>query len=247
MSGYLHRDPSLGNVLLAPVKNVEGFKIPEKFLKHVSSLKNREAAAEIEKQCEKLEEFVAKLGISNNYSAVITDGDLSIPWRKYWDVDRRAAKSGTPEFMSRALLRAKGNYLHSPVDDIESFFWVALWSVLFNATSGELGSDVEEPVRGYLINNDKNAAIDEFAGFGSNKRRNPATQCFQDVITDWWGKVRDLYVKWDREVMRDAPPAAGSKYYLPHFHRFALRGVLDVLEVLHQHRNGDIDRESWSK
>jgi sulfur carrier protein ThiS len=92
MCGYLHRDPSLGNVLLGPGENKEGFKIPDVFLDHVSSLPDSTAAEEIKEQCGKVEELVAKLGVSTKSFAVITDGDLSISWEKYWDVDRRGFK-----------------------------------------------------------------------------------------------------------------------------------------------------------
>lgn len=34
--------------------------------------------------------------------------------------------------MSRPLFKATGDYLHSPVDGLESFFWVTVWSVIFN-------------------------------------------------------------------------------------------------------------------
>jgi hypothetical protein len=43
LCGYLHRDPSLGNVLLAPGENKEGFKIPDVYLEHVSCLPNSTA------------------------------------------------------------------------------------------------------------------------------------------------------------------------------------------------------------
>jgi hypothetical protein len=79
----------LGNVLLAPGENKEGFKIPDVFLKHVSSLPNS-TAEEIKEQCGKVQELVGKSGVSTKSLAVITDGDLSISWEKYWNVDPRA-------------------------------------------------------------------------------------------------------------------------------------------------------------
>ena len=38
-------------------------------------------------------------------------------------------------------------YLYSPVDDLESCFWVALWSVVFNKDQEELFSAREIDVR----------------------------------------------------------------------------------------------------
>ncbi|KAF9778744.1 hypothetical protein BJ322DRAFT_1092398 [Thelephora terrestris] len=246
LCGYLHRDPSLGNVLLAPGENKEGFKIPDVFLEHVSSLPNG-PAEEIRQLLVKVQELVVSLGVSTQATAVITDGDLSIPWKTYWDVDRRSAKSGTPEFMSRALLDTPGEYLHSPVDDLESFFWVALWSVLFNKTSGE-ESGVEGPARQALTKNNKDLGIRQFGYLEGVEQRNQATQRFQAVIQDWWKKVEPLSEQWRREVFIKRPRDADAKYYLPHFHRFALRGVVDVLEVLEKHwKDGEIGWSSWSR
>jgi len=75
-----------------PVKRKK-FEIPEKFLNHLSSLQNQEAADEIRGLCKQVEELVEKLGISEEYFSFVTDGDLAIPWEKYWAVDRRATKS----------------------------------------------------------------------------------------------------------------------------------------------------------
>ena len=69
---------------------------------------------------------------------------------------------------------------------------------------------------------------------------------FQGVIDDWWKTVRDLDQEWRLDVMESHLENAGSEYYLPHFHRFALQGVLDVLEVLEKHWNGEISWKSWT-
>ncbi|KAF9781406.1 hypothetical protein BJ322DRAFT_1213405 [Thelephora terrestris] len=231
MRGYLHMDPSMGNIMLAPVGHKEGFKIPDVFLDCVSSLTDK---------------LVAKLGVSTKASAVITDGDLAIPWEKFLDLDCRAVKSGTPEFMSRVLLDATGDYLHSPVDDLESLFWVALWSVVFNEKSGEKW-EAERWVREALIDHKKGLAIDRFRYLEIDKGRNEVTQRFQAVIRDWWKKLPLLREHWIDQVLVEKPRVADPKYYLPHFHRFALRGVLDVLGVLHKHWDGEISWESWSR
>ena len=93
LSGHLHRDPSLGNVLLAPVEETKPFEIPEKFLTHVSSLKDEKAAEEIKELCGKVEKLVGKLDLPIESHAVIGDGDLAVPWETYWTKDRRVSKS----------------------------------------------------------------------------------------------------------------------------------------------------------
>ena len=47
--------------------------------------------------------------------------------------------------MSRTLL-SSGDWLHSPVDDLESFFWVAVWSVFFNKDDTRVYSDEEKDI-----------------------------------------------------------------------------------------------------
>ena len=147
--------------------------------------------------------------------------------------------------MSRSLLRAKREYLHTPVDDLESFFWVAFWSVMFNEKSGPWNEN-EEDVRKLLLKIDKDAAISEFTLLHPD-RCNHHTRRFQDVITDWWVKFQNRQLEWVSGVMRNIPKGADQEsYFQLHFHQFALRGVLDVLEVLHKHWEGEIGRESWT-
>ena len=147
--------------------------------------------------------------------------------------------------MSRALLHTKGKYLHSPVDDLESFFWVAVWSVFFNQTSGE-SWEAEEQVRQALLNNEKDTAMGRFQLLTTNQERNVVTRFFQNVIDDWWLIVWNNDKRWRQAVTYRPPEGAKDQYYLPHFHRFALQGVLDVLGVLQDYWHGDISRKSWT-
>jgi len=93
LSGHLHRDVSIGNVLMTdkPVKGKE-FGIPEKFRDHVKSL-DPEAVDAIEKLCRRVEKLVKELGISDECTGFVTDGDLAISWERYWAEDRRTVKS----------------------------------------------------------------------------------------------------------------------------------------------------------
>jgi hypothetical protein len=142
--------------------------------------------------------------------------------------------------MSRQLLDAKGDYLHSPLDDLEAFFWVALWSLLFNKKSGG-GWEVEKDVKEALLDNEKESAIRRFLVINTNRECNDATKRFKTVLKDWWKVVRDRNSEWIEEFQRHPEDAI-----LPHFHRLALTGVLDVLRVLQKHWDGEISWESWT-
>src|SRR5258708_5671157 len=77
LSGHLHRDPSLGNVLIAPMEKdkQKPFEIPDEFLKRLSSLENKEVVEQIKEQCDKVKELVGKLELTGESYAVIGDGD----------------------------------------------------------------------------------------------------------------------------------------------------------------------------
>ena len=101
LSGYLRRDPSLGNILMLSVEKKKVFEIPEEFLSHLSTLenkeenkkKNEEVVEKIKENCEAIRELVVKMEIPNNPCAVIEDGDLAVAWEEYLGAGRRKGKS----------------------------------------------------------------------------------------------------------------------------------------------------------
>ena len=72
------------------------------------------------------------------------------------------------------------------------------------------------------------------------------TRRFRLILLDWWLKVRDRFMVWSREVVENQPGGAKGEYYLPHFHCFALEGVVNALEVLANHWDKEISWESWT-
>ena len=75
-----------------PVKRKE-FEIPQEFRDHFGSFRDTKAKDKIEELCNRVEEHVVRLGISDKCTGFVTDGDLAISWRHYWTDERRAAKS----------------------------------------------------------------------------------------------------------------------------------------------------------
>jgi len=149
--------------------------------------------------------------------------------------------------MSRALHDAKKGYLHSPVDDLEPFFWVAFWSVFFNKHHTGAYSDEEKDIMDYLVDGQKGRAMDTYSELVCDDTTSNIGRHSQAVLDDWWTKVRDRNRKWSKEVLRGAPKNVGRDYYPPHFHRFALEGVADALEVLLNHWDEEmIGWKSWA-
>ena len=148
--------------------------------------------------------------------------------------------------MSRALLNTTGGHLHSPVDDLESFFWVVVWSVFFNKDIAKDHSDQERSIRDRLVECRKADAIDTYSTLLFGPTTSNIVRHLRPVLYAWWMKVRNRDAEWTMEILSGAPVDAGREYYLPHFHRFALEGVADVLEVLLDHWNKEIGWESWA-
>ncbi|KIJ41908.1 hypothetical protein M422DRAFT_171633 [Sphaerobolus stellatus SS14] len=103
-AGWLHRDVSIGNVLLMmepePRNPVEAF---------------------------------SNLGelYFNECVGFIIDGDLAVKWNNL-DHEDALRRSGTPPFMSINLIQSwlSGEEIyHTPIDDLESFIWVLLWAI----------------------------------------------------------------------------------------------------------------------
>jgi len=148
--------------------------------------------------------------------------------------------------MSRALLRAKLGHLHSPVDDLESFFWVAVWSVFFNKGDPKGRSDEEKGIRDDLVGGHKDDAMGDFVKLKRRGSNSDITCRFQPTLREWWTKVRHREEVWSDQVLDGEPGGANGAYYLPHFHRFALEGVVDVLEVFADRWDGELSWESWT-
>ena len=148
--------------------------------------------------------------------------------------------------MSRKLLNADGNHLHSPVDDLESCFWVSVWSVLFNKDNTGDQSDEEKSIRTDLIDNNKDSGMYKFTTLSRKGKHSAIMKCFRSMLSCWWEKVGRQHQTWSDDVLDDAPENADGEYYLPHFHRFALQGVVDVLQVLKGHWDGEVSWKSWT-
>ena len=77
--------------------------------------------------------------------------------------------------------------------------------------------------------------------------KNTIIRRFRPTLVALWGAVRDKRREWVTEVIKHAPKDAGEEYYLPYFHRFALQGVADILQVVSDHWNGQIGWGSWAE
>ncbi|KAH8992117.1 hypothetical protein EDB92DRAFT_1859853 [Lactarius akahatsu] len=107
LGGVLHRDVSSGNILRSqePVSRSSGLSIGLLDLREVDVTSCR---------------------------GFLVDGDHAVEWRKD-AITPSLERSGTLPFMSTRLLqewRLNKPVLHTAIDDLESFLWVLIWSLV---------------------------------------------------------------------------------------------------------------------
>ncbi|KAJ3515946.1 hypothetical protein NLJ89_g1437 [Agrocybe chaxingu] len=260
-AGYLHRDISIGNLLLCPDSVVKSdFEIAAEFRKtateSVQDLTSRfenlstnslsPKSSELEEQMARVERLVQELGVSTRCIAFVTDGDKAIYWKSYFGDNDRGSKerSGTSEFMSPRLLESielNSEYLQSPVDDLFSVYWVALWAILNNThTSGRSDAEVRwrtKIAEGHLQRADASVKICALP-LPQWKQHSLILQQWSPVLDTWFQSLDRLQRDWQNTVdpsYAEKPGISPGEYYLPHFHYFALRGVADFLAMIQPH------------
>ena len=130
------------------------------------------------------------------------------------------------------------------MDDLESCFLVALWSVLFNKGQEQSLSEAERTFRVNIAKSARGYAA--LLGALEQDSCSNIMRRFRLVLNTWWKSIRNHGDAWAEEVLDKAPDDAGKEYYLPYFHLSALRGVVDVLQVISKYWNGEIGWESWT-
>ena len=158
-----------------------------------------------------------------------------------------ASLQGTYEFMSRKLLatvRTKKPYLHSPVDDFESFYYTAQWAVAFNdGANGRRydGFDLQQ-FREIIAGRERelsNAMVrDDLRPIRSEMEYGSFFAQSLYLLTPWRLKLSELSSDWD-SVLDNAALLDGEakeKYLDLNFLIYGYRGVGEYLKLLHEHR-----------
>ena len=144
------------------------------------------------------------------------------------------------------MLYTDGYWLYSPTDNLESCFWVAAWSGFYNTDNIKDLTEEERRIKEALAACRKDDAMTTVSVFLYGENHSNVTRRFQPILLEWWMGVRNRCVLWTRGVLHGKPDDASGEYYLPHFHRFALEGVVIALEALTNHWDGEIGWKSWT-
>ncbi|TDL23488.1 hypothetical protein BD410DRAFT_787339 [Rickenella mellea] len=198
-----------------------------------------------------------------SFLGFICDGDLAEDWRElfndFFATTPLCDRSGTFEFMSDSLLRSRVDYLQAPMDDLESFFHMTVWAVLWNHYAVDSSSELEEEWRAAitgqhiarrgatiaLIETDFTSISVRAEGFSSI-----VIQAIP-VLADWKTSLRELRKDWNvitfkcrREHLRDLYPDASEEdinklaplLLRSHWHACALKGVHQVIKIYLEHK-----------
>ena len=158
---------------------------------------------------------------------------------------------GTYEFMSRNLVKTLTPWspsprLHSPIDDLESFYYMAQWAVAFNDGTSERKHDQDE--------------IRWFRKMISGSRRSDATHMIQSrsyrlweqmeeiygpfftrstaVLRPWFEKLATLTTDWSPVTVlaERLDDTKKEEYLAENFLAYGYRGVAEYFELIHKHR-----------
>ena len=154
---------------------------------------------------------------------------------------------GTYEFMSLGLLgtlQVKRSYLHSPVDDLQSFYFTAQWAVAFNdGASGGIHDGAEiKWFREMIVGENRSRAT-----FSVQNVLRPDTADIAEygpffvhslaVLSPWLAKLGAMVRDWNHVMIRAKGLGEGmEKYLAQNFLISGYRGVGEYFELVHEHR-----------
>jgi len=154
---------------------------------------------------------------------------------------------GTYEFMSDELVDTqrtwpRSPYLHSPVDDLESFYYTAQWAVAFNkgASGGRFNGPEIQDLREMIAGRERAMAtikVTSLTPFSAEAKYGLFFARSLRVLTPWRLKFFTLCQDWS-DVLHSASLRNGNdkeEYLRLNFYIFGYRGVVEYLELVHKH------------
>ncbi|TCD62006.1 hypothetical protein EIP91_007624 [Steccherinum ochraceum] len=232
-AGYLHRDISIGNVLLLKWPTV----MPPFTIQPIG--------AEETQNVDKVRDAVNKLGVRDKGRGFVTDGDLCSKLEDHFSVERRSSTiSGTLEFLSRkayTAVTAKKPHTQSPMDDLWSFFWVAIWSVVFNKHLEQQRATEETELQSRFKTPESRETIMDILDVYSSIQREwtptPLLRDWEPILYDWYKKLVSLQDDFTRAFFDPRVYNADRSRIISVFQEYALKGVADVMEIFDKHKD----------
>ncbi|KAJ6466978.1 hypothetical protein C8R45DRAFT_838996 [Mycena sanguinolenta] len=235
-AGFLHRDVSIGNLLRLATAEEMTAALDRLSLNDPTSAS--EPPFDYKAQAKRVERWQRELGVGSNALGFMIDGDCAVRWHKFAD-PRNASRSGTYEFISRNLRLAKENpskkYLHSPVDDLHSFYFVAQWAATFHTSDGDRDRPWLQQLRHQLAGIGRDRATFEIRALQLESDQEEYGDFLPKCggfLSDWDGKLSKLERDYKGAYAAVANDDVGRLRSL--FMTFAYRGVADYMELFAQ-------------
>lgn len=136
-------------------------------------------------------------------------------------------------------LKKKQTCLHSPLDDLWSFFWAALWATLYNCHHpGQ--TDMENEWRQQL--RDGRTSREDVALFIKTYPILEKKQVYSQILRQmapllrqWYTSLTEMVSKWVLELDTVEEKGNANADALMLFHKFAYSGVLDIVRMISDH------------
>ncbi|KAJ3819630.1 hypothetical protein F5880DRAFT_1676105 [Lentinula raphanica] len=256
-NGFLHRDISIGNIikLKSPLERKDfsalsvnkllfeppNSKILTSFEAMRAAAGNDQARISIIDLAQEVDKRAKGLTSGQMCKAIWIDGDMSADMSGYFKRSHDGTISGTYEFLSERLrdaVREGLHYVHSPADDLESFFWVGLWSTLRNknfsrtsTTEQRFSKDISTDLR-QKVAVDMSLRMDLITAEHPKQPYSDLLRAMTPVLSEWYTALNKLQIDYevDENVNDD------EEKLMLRFHHFAYRGVLEFIEVFEKHR-----------
>ncbi|THV01940.1 hypothetical protein K435DRAFT_717872 [Dendrothele bispora CBS 962.96] len=186
-----------------------------------------------------LEDVAQDLGVTTECKAFLSDCDMSAQLEGYFDRSEHGGSlSGTAEFMNKPLREAiedKSHYLQSPVDDMHSLFWTALWCTLFNVKQPER-SPAEEKWRRKLQGtvDERDSAMNDVLENGTEEEHSSILRDMTPLFKDWRNDLLEINSEWKAAWRTVEKGQADEKLLV--FHYFAFQGILGFTQLVKKHK-----------
>lgn len=144
--------------------------------------------------------------------------------------------------MSLRLLEAMENnssLLQSPLDDLWSFFWTALWATLTNRHHPNQ-TDMEKNWRLQLCAGgafrEKVAALIKMNSTLEKKQGySPILRQMAPLLRRWYTSLNEMGPRWTEELDTVEEKGNADAGALMLFHKFAYGGMLDIVRMISEH------------
>ncbi|THU82290.1 hypothetical protein K435DRAFT_691801, partial [Dendrothele bispora CBS 962.96] len=187
-----------------------------------------------------LEDVAQDLDITTECKAFLSDCDMAAKLEGYFDQSTHdGSLSGTAEFMNKPLRKAmedKSQYLQSPVDDMHSLFWTALWCTLFNAKQAQQ-SPAEKQWGAQLQGtvHERDSAMHDILQDGTEEEHSPILRDMTPLLKDWQRNLLEpMNSEW-KSAWRNVEKGQADEKLLV-FHYFAFQGILDFAQLIKKHK-----------